>query len=306
MEEADALFTRALRQAEASGLRLAQIRALHQLGTIDAITIAGVDRLLHARALAEEVGAVAIVADVDLQLGVLHAMRWELDRSAAASERAIVAARRYHLGLLEQAAMIVAAVVPATRSDRPQAERAVAEALAVAPDANQEAIAHGIVLAIAALADEDRDGAILHLSRGEALIPEGSSMAQSPMAGVHIVLKAMAGQGGGPRVGGVEVASAAVNPFGAACARVASAISAGRSANPTAAAREFGSATAGLRRAPWMHRLVLRLAAEAAIRDGWGEPVGWLRDAHAFFEAAGNDSLTAACRSLLAAAGTHP
>ena len=31
----------------------------------------------------------------------------------------------------------------------------------------------------------------------------------------------------------------------------------------------------------------LRLTAEAAVRDGWGEPAGWLREAEAFFAGRG-------------------
>jgi DNA-binding CsgD family transcriptional regulator len=45
------------------------------------------------------------------------------------------------------------------------------------------------------------------------------------------------------------------------------------------------------------------LAAEAAIRDRWGDPVTWLRQAEAFFAARGYDRIVRRCRSLLAAAG---
>jgi DNA-binding NarL/FixJ family response regulator len=43
--------------------------------------------------------------------------------------------------------------------------------------------------------------------------------------------------------------------------------------------------------------------AEAAIEDGWGDPVTWLRAALAFFEAEKMESLARTCRSLLARAG---
>jgi DNA-binding CsgD family transcriptional regulator len=47
----------------------------------------------------------------------------------------------------------------------------------------------------------------------------------------------------------------------------------------------------------------LRLGAEAALRDGWGQPVGWLREAEAFFGARGHDRVARECRALLRAAG---
>jgi DNA-binding CsgD family transcriptional regulator len=49
--------------------------------------------------------------------------------------------------------------------------------------------------------------------------------------------------------------------------------------------------------------LYLRLVAEAALRDGWGEPVTWLMDAEAAFVAQGLLVLTSACRALLRSAG---
>ena len=42
---------------------------------------------------------------------------------------------------------------------------------------------------------------------------------------------------------------------------------------------------------------------EAALADGWGEPVGWLREAAAYFAARGDDRVAAACRALLRRAG---
>ena len=47
----------------------------------------------------------------------------------------------------------------------------------------------------------------------------------------------------------------------------------------------------------------LRLVAEAAVRDGWGEPAGWLREAEAFFADRGYDRVARECRALLVAAG---
>jgi DNA-binding CsgD family transcriptional regulator len=45
------------------------------------------------------------------------------------------------------------------------------------------------------------------------------------------------------------------------------------------------------------------LLAEAAIEDGWGDPVAWLREALGFFDQRGCGRIAAACRTLLARAG---
>jgi DNA-binding NarL/FixJ family response regulator len=46
-----------------------------------------------------------------------------------------------------------------------------------------------------------------------------------------------------------------------------------------------------------------RLVTEAALEDGWGDPVAWLRDAIVFFDARGHQRVVSACRSLLRKAG---
>jgi DNA-binding CsgD family transcriptional regulator len=45
------------------------------------------------------------------------------------------------------------------------------------------------------------------------------------------------------------------------------------------------------------------LAAEAAVEDGWGEPVVWLRGAEAYFAEQGHVLVARRCRRLLAGAG---
>jgi len=52
----------------------------------------------------------------------------------------------------------------------------------------------------------------------------------------------------------------------------------------------------------WRH-LCRRLAAEAALAGGWGDPVSWLRECLAVFDASGHRHAATACRVLLHRAG---
>jgi DNA-binding CsgD family transcriptional regulator len=52
-------------------------------------------------------------------------------------------------------------------------------------------------------------------------------------------------------------------------------------------------------------RLGLRLVAEAALADGWGSPVDWLRDAEDYFHAADVAAVASACRALLRNSGVR-
>jgi DNA-binding CsgD family transcriptional regulator len=53
----------------------------------------------------------------------------------------------------------------------------------------------------------------------------------------------------------------------------------------------------------WHRHHALRLVAEAALADGWGDPVTWLRGSLAYFESTGHDRIADACRGLLRRAG---
>ena len=73
----------------------------------------------------------------------------------------------------------------------------------------------------------------------------------------------------------------------------------------TQKATEFDEALTrpGARTLSWSMYL-LRLAAEAALRDGRGDPTGWLREAEAYFAVRGQKGIVRECRALLRAAGT--
>jgi DNA-binding CsgD family transcriptional regulator len=53
----------------------------------------------------------------------------------------------------------------------------------------------------------------------------------------------------------------------------------------------------------WYRQYARRLAGEAALADGWGAPVPWLREAAAFFAARDEQPVAASCRALLRRAG---
>lgn len=54
---------------------------------------------------------------------------------------------------------------------------------------------------------------------------------------------------------------------------------------------------------PMARHLGLRLVAEAAVRDGWGDPVTWLRTAEEYFHAVEVPAVARACRTLLRQTG---
>jgi DNA-binding CsgD family transcriptional regulator len=93
-------------------------------------------------------------------------------------------------------------------------------------------------------------------------------------------------------------------PINEALVGYAEAVHLGRHGGPADAAFDDAeAAVAGLDMFAGLLHLGRRLAAEAALRDGWGDPVVWLRSAAAFFADSGHQRVAAACRSLLQTAG---
>jgi DNA-binding CsgD family transcriptional regulator len=83
----------------------------------------------------------------------------------------------------------------------------------------------------------------------------------------------------------------------------ADAVDAGRRGEIPQANAQFAAADAAMaERVWWRHRIRL-LLAEAALADGWGDPVGWAREALPAFIRRGDDRLAARCREVLRRAG---
>ena len=84
---------------------------------------------------------------------------------------------------------------------------------------------------------------------------------------------------------------------------LAQAVLLGRAGRIGAAEAAFATGDAKLAPVNWLRQHARRLVAEAAIADGWGDPVAWLHQALVVFEDHQQERLTAACRSLLRKAG---
>ena len=83
----------------------------------------------------------------------------------------------------------------------------------------------------------------------------------------------------------------------------AEAVVLGRAGDGAAAAAKVAEADPLLDGFEWYRQTAHRHVAEAALDDGWGDPVAWARQALAFYEGWGHDRLAAACRALLRRAG---
>jgi DNA-binding CsgD family transcriptional regulator len=296
------------RSARGSSAAVARVRVLHQLSYLDIARLAGSARIEQARALAEELGLLALVAELDHVLAIHHLNFHELDAASACAERALEEARRYRLGELAAVLAGIQATIAAMRGCRQEAEARVAEVLAGSALGPQiAATVSGSALVLAALADDDLRAANGHVAEVRAMLPTEQIVVQPLFIGLYYGLAAvvLAAAGAIELIEGRDWLQID-DVFIHSSFKVAQAVVAGRSGDAQRADELFQSGDDGLRNSPWIRAIYRRYAGEAALSDGWGEPARWLREAETCFEDYGNEPLARACRSLLRLAGTSP
>ncbi|MDG4825879.1 AAA family ATPase [Asanoa sp. WMMD1127] len=303
---AEAAFARELAVATAHGLRLWRLRALHELGTVAQLRTESVDELLAARGLAVEVGALALVATLDLQIAAGLVKQFRADEGLAAASRSVDASRSLRLATLPMA-LVQAAAAHAQRGRADEMAACLAEASALAPDdLDVRGSAWGHCRATASLLAEDRGRALAEMTTGARLLRSSPATVAPPFLGLRILLLAVDGDAATARMeADTARASAAIrHQLVASLLGYAEAVLLGRSGHAARAETAFHAADAEMGPlVEWHRQYARRLAAEAALADGWGAPVRWLREAAAFFAAAGHGNVAAGCRALLRGAG---
>jgi DNA-binding CsgD family transcriptional regulator len=304
LDEAAALLQRALVTAEDAGLTGWRLRVLNELGTVEMLRSADGTRLQRARDAARAAGALDVAAATAVNLAALHAMRGDLDATRVSARAAHEEALRLGLRPVAAAALVMDALSYGFRGDRDPMERRLRAARDLSPnDADLDAFAWGAGRGICALVREERAEAVQAFSRAvQEDVPVGSlDTARAPL----LLLREI---GGEATEADVSAASATATP-GAGWSDLwlgyAAAAAAGRRGDRDTALATFARADAAARRHLLFRAIGLRLVAEAALHDHWGDPVSWLRDAEGVFVTGGQVRIASACRDLLRQAGAR-
>jgi DNA-binding CsgD family transcriptional regulator len=300
MAEATAPVQRAVDLAERHGLITWQLRALQELALIEAYS-SGPARVLEVRRVAADAGAHFTVAQMDLVLADQALVAFDRAACLDAAQRCVDASRRYGLASLPVALLWLAGA-NALAGREPEMEAVLAEADAEAPDdARIQADAWGRVRATFWALRENRSALRHTLDRSMELTriaPAGESMYPGQI--LWALLRAMCDDDVGEPAR-EELARSRIARANGGVLALVDAVILGRQGHrqDAAAAVTAGRAAAG----HLMPLYALRLIAEAAVRDGWGDPAAWLREAEAYFAGRGYDRVARECRALLAAAG---
>ena len=270
-------FQQALSLAQNSDLPLWQVRAMHELGTIDMFEFAGVDRLLEARRSAEEFGALSTAAVIDLQLAAVRHCRFELAMAADHARSAVALGEQLALGQVRAKALAMLAENAAWRGDRGEMEGFIGQTIAAAPDDLMLAGFAWGARGMQELLHGDRTIAVENL--GEAV----DALAQLPHAEPAcframwpVLLASMDDKRARGAIQEAEQLGVASFNLNAGLLAYAEAILAGQggdwaSARRLASASEpnFVNCTAWADIARW-------LAAESAVLGAWDQPGWWL------------------------------
>jgi DNA-binding CsgD family transcriptional regulator/tetratricopeptide (TPR) repeat protein len=298
LARAEQAFTEALQIAERAGSQIWRVRALNELGTISMFRDVRPDRLEYARREADRAGAVATGAGIDVNLAALYVMQANYPAAIEAARRCHRTATAYRLPVLAAAELFHGVI--ATHEGRfADMARHITAAEALAGDDPDILVGTwAMCRAMRSLLQENRPRAHYEFAIAQARLTDRPALAINPSEGPGLLLRAIDGQ-----ASAAEVADYAGNR---ANGSRWTDLWAGLAASAVTGDPEVLSAamTAG-QPLPLFRALGLRLVAERALQDGWGNPPRWLLESAVFF-ADHHPRVASACRSLLRRAGLSP
>jgi DNA-binding CsgD family transcriptional regulator len=298
-------FERARGAARIAGLVHREARALTELGFVRGYT-GDLAALREARALAGSCGAPETEAVAENALAAGEWWRADIPAMLGHTAAGLSLARRYRLGRLVPALLVMRASAHALAADTEAIEATLREAAPLAEDGSLEAVAiHAQVRAVAALARDDVPSAAAELETAARMARAAPPTAPLPMLWLRPLLAALASKDPAPVTAELSGWSPASVWSLGALLDAAEAVRVGHTGDGTAATTLLDAALDGLAGSPFLQGVVARLAAPAAAADGWGDPGRWLTRAAETFEERGLAAPAASCRTLLRGLAGH-
>ncbi|HEX8864802.1 MAG TPA: helix-turn-helix transcriptional regulator, partial [Lentzea sp.] len=298
LAEARQHIQRWLHVAEQHGLAAWRLRALLELGITDKYLTIGVDTLHTARRAAENAGAIVIMIAADLHLGATYIVRGEYDKAAEHGTQAKQAAEKLGLHALRALAIAIEAGIASMHGNR----KATDQALAQLRDHGGSEEIWAYSSAVCALMEEQYDRALAELDAIEDEVTEPRILRGTFYQGPRLLVRVAHGLAHWQeydRLADSHLAQVRLHRTYFAWSRAILHGRDGQVDKANAAAAEALALSTGL---GLPRHLGLRLAGPAALQDGWGEPLEWLREAEEHFHRF-DVPAAAACRALLREAG---
>jgi ATP/maltotriose-dependent transcriptional regulator MalT len=304
LNAAQELFAQSLSIAQSHDLPLWQVRAMHELGTIDMFENLGAERLVEARRMAGQFGALSTAADLDLQLTAVGHSTFDLDMASEHARSALELGERLALGQVRAKAFVFLAENSAWRGDRAEMERYLGLVTSMSPDDRMFAAFAWGARGMRELLHGDRSVAVEHLGRATDMLSDQPHAEPACFRAVWPVLLASTGDRRAAHAV-VDARRLGLGGFNlnAGLLSCAEAIIAGRSGDWMAARRAFGAAEADFVNCLTWNDVARWMAAESAATVGWDEPRWWLTGVGDRLAGRGLQHLAERCRELAGGPG---
>ncbi|HKR69201.1 MAG TPA: AAA family ATPase [Streptosporangiaceae bacterium] len=301
---ARAAFERAATIAEGEEFAVRRISALHELGTIDMIQGGDTARLSEASELARQAGAVATATAIDLQLANIWCLGTDLNRAMGAARRCEQGARMIKAPRIEALALAAQALIFGVWGDRKAAKSAAGRAEHVLPgDAEVLAATWGQDRVVTSLFRDEINQAAAESAKAIEHLQRAPQQTPRRAWAFYALLQATTGKEGQRALERARTAGAAVG-WNEGWLAYAQAVLEGRAGHARRASALAAEGDEHFRSyAPWWTHLARRLVVSDAIKDSWGHPPAWMREATREFDANGQHRLASACRVVLRQAG---
>ena len=301
LAESDAALRRTQSIAEEHALPIWRLYGLSGQATNTWLAEGDARLLSSARAEALRVGAITVALNLDSVLALHSVLRGDFVTAPALIDEGLATVRKLQLPALERYLLMTRAVLAAHQAHREEMEATCAEFLERGGATSRELpLSLGLARTFCALLEEDVDLALRELvevQASEAANPVPFYLAGS--SGLRLLLDVLAGRVGWREFRDVSSSSTSKMRWNRHFVQLAHAVLLGRAGRTVKA--EAAMAQAQLSAAPYemARHLGLRLVAEPANTDHWGDPVTWLRAAAEYFRQANVPAVTSACRGLL-------
>jgi DNA-binding CsgD family transcriptional regulator/tetratricopeptide (TPR) repeat protein len=305
LDEATACLERARAVAARHRLPIWEIHALLRQGNDDAYRAGSLDRLAQAREQAARAGAVTVMHQAEISIAMQTVLRGDFATAETLIEQVLAPIRRLKHVESTQYVLVAKAALFGHQGQRRAMEAALAEfrewnggASTLVP------LADGLARAFCGLTEEDRPQAIADLRRAVAAEEENPTIFYlAGRSGLRLLLEALTGEASLARHAAMSASAASGLRWNRHLTLLAYAILLGRAGRPDPARAAMAEAWRTGEPYAMARHLGLRLVGEAALADGWGQPVRWLRTAEEYFHGAGMTAVASACRGLLRTAG---
>ncbi|MGZ0150454.1 ATP-binding protein [Kribbella sp. WER1] len=295
-------FHRARQIAENHGMVVQRVVSHYfQAGTI-CLADGGIVELQRAREQALRIGAIQLMYDVDSILGQQAILRSEYARAAEIIADGVEVTRRLRMGRPATYFLAMKAILEAHQGRRSAMEAALAE---VAHWGGERAsyelpYSYGLARTFCALLEENRELAESELAQALAFDAQNpTTLHLTGKNGLALLLGVLSGRNGWEHFEAVTATAASGMRWNKQFVQFAHAALLGRDGQVDAADAKMQEALETASLFPLAQHLGLRMVAEVAAADGWGEPVAWLRLAEEYFHNAGITAVASACRGLM-------